>query len=543
MPAPLQTIPYYDIAILGAGFSGILSVYEARKRGLSAHIWDAQADFGGTWHQNRYPGARVDSELPHYEIPIPEVYETWNWLCRFPDWREIRKYFAHVVKVLDLKKDTTLNTYITDASFDESKGLWTISTKDGPVAQSRIFLPLVGFALTLYKPDFPGFDKFKGTVHHLTQWPEAVDDDYGELKGKKIGVIGTGATGVQIIQESGPRAKELYVFQRTPNLALRMGQKFNYKPPYEKTPEFFVSRRLCPGGFSEPEYHEKWVDHTPEEREAYWESLWQRGGFGMWVNNYADYLTNEDANLDVYRFWRKKVHQRVKDPKVAEKLAPEKPPHPFCTKRPSLEQNYYEQYNRPNVHLIDVNETPIKEFYEDGVILSDGTKCEIDTLVLATGFDAVTGSFKNFNIWSKDHTQTVFQHWNKPEGCTNFLGIACKGFPNMFFTFGPLSPAAFSNGPSCIEVQVEYMFKLIDKLVQGNYKYFEPKEEYENAYRKRIDDIAEGSMFMRAKSWWNGSNIPGKKMQMVNFLEGLPAYAQLLAENTKKSFEGVQFYT
>ncbi|GMM35719.1 hypothetical protein DASC09_030440 [Saccharomycopsis crataegensis] len=541
MPVPINTakVPYYDIGILGAGFSGISAIYEARKRGLSAHIFDGQSGFGGTWYQNRYPGARVDSYIPIYELSIPEVYNSWTWSEKYPDWREIRKYFEHVDKVLDIKRDTTFDTFITSATFNKESGTWLLEDKNGPLIQCRIFMPLVGFASKKYEPDFPGFDKFKGEVIHSNDWPEA--DDYSILDNRKIGLIGTGSTGVQIVQESAPRADHLTVFQRTPNLCLPLRQEKTPKQDKSNYPAIHAERSKHPGGFLEKKYDINTFDVSPEEREKFWDSLFEKGGFLFWNNNYADLFFDEKANDEAYQYWRKRVHQRVKDPKVAEMLAPKVAPHPFGTKRPSLERTYFDDYNRDNVQLVDVNKTPIKEFYEHGIVTEDGVKHEIDLLVLATGFDACDGSFKNFSVWNIEGTQTLSNEWRGPEGCSTWLGLAAKGYPNMFFTYGPQAPTALSNGPSCISIQMDYLYKLLDKFFNGNYTYFEPDAAYQKAYRKRVDDYAETTLFPRAKSSYMGANIPGKKVQMLNFSEGVAPYNELCKQNIKADFEGWNF--
>lgn len=541
MPVAVEdtTIPYYDIVVLGAGFSGVKALHEARKRGLTCHVFESSAGLGGTWRNNHYPGARVDSPVPIYQLNIPEVYTTWKWKERYPSWKEIREYFAHVEKVLHVKKDITFNTYISKADFDKSTGLWTLQNKDGSIkAQTPIFMPCIGFASKTFTPVWKNFDKYKGRIIHSSEWPE---EEHVVLKDQKVAVIGTGSTGVQLVQESGPIAKELFVFQRTPNLAIPMRQVTDPEQDTSKYSELLEKRYEGPGGFLSPHCLKKTFEDTPEEREKFYQHLYDVGGFHLWISNYCDLMTNQEANDETYKFWRKTIQKRINDPEVAEKLAPEKPPHPFGAKRPSLERNYYDQFNRPNVHLVDVKANPIEEFYENGIITADGTKHEFDVLLLATGFDAVTGSFKNIEIRNAHNGTILRDDWE--EGCHTYLGLSVNGYPNMFFTYGPQSPTAFSNGPTCVELQFNFIFKLLDYMKQNNVKYVEARKEAEEAFSNHNDEFTKTTLYPKAEtSWYMGTNIPGKKPQMLNYICGVPSYANLLQQEAKKNFNGFSFY-
>lgn len=550
MPIAEQQVPFYDVGIIGAGFSGVKALYECQKRGLTAHIYEGLSDIGGTWKSNNYPGARVDSPVPSYELDIPELYNTWKWSVKYPDWKEISKYFQHLDKHLQIKKDTTLNIKISRAEFDEDNAIWTVyATSDGeeyPVCTCKIFLPFVGIAANNYKPNLPGFEKFKGEVIHSSEWPELDEDTV--LKGKKIAILGTGSTGVQLIQESGERAEELYVFQRTPNLSLPMGQKkLDGQNAIKESeyPALLKKRFVSAGGFQHDSYNRSTFEDSPEEREAFWDSLFEIGGFHFWVNNYKDLLIDDKANDEAYKYWRKYVHKIIKDPKTAETLAPVKKPHPFGTKRPSLQQNYFVQYNKPNVHLIDVNKTPIVDFYENGVVTSDGARHDLDLFILATGFDTLTGSFKNVDVVGLNKETNLFDEWNSDEGTNAYIGLAVSGYPNMFLSYGPHGPTALSNGPSCIEMQLDYIFDLVDAYYEADKnsrdakkKYIDVSKEHQKQWRKRVDDYGYTTLIPKAKSWYMGSNIPGKKVQMFNFAEGVPAYYEVLKQSQKNNFNG-----
>ncbi|KAK7206407.1 hypothetical protein BZA70DRAFT_134641 [Myxozyma melibiosi] len=532
----MAEIPSYDVIILGAGFSGCSLLYHLRKAGYNVHIFEKAPCVGGTWYWNHYPGARVDSNTPMYELDIPEVYNTWNWSQRFPDWQELREYFKHADKVLEVSKDTDFNTTITDAVWDEVSQTWTVTAENGKQARAKFFLACVGFCAKNFTPDFKGLSKFKGEVYHSNEWPEGTVD----LSGRRIGLIGTGSTGVQITQEAGPVCEELFVFQRTPNLCLHMKQE-HYDPsaPIDKAKyeEYFKQRITSFGGFLFDFLKKKAIEDTPEEREKLYEELYAQGGFQFWVANYHDVLLDAESNKFAYDFWQRKVSARIMDPKIAEILAPKVAPHPFGTKRPSLEQNYYEQFNRPNVHVVDVNAEPIAEFTENGMRTSAG-EYKFDLLILATGFDALTGSYKHMNIKGINGVD-LNEKW--AEKTRTYLGMTVHDFPNMFFTYGPQAPTAFSNGPSCIQVQTKFILDTLNHMRDNKLTSFNATGDAEMEYTTQIGEDASMSLFPLAKSWYMGANIPGKAVEMLNYIRGLPAYVDLLDTVEKENWKGVDF--
>lgn len=330
--------------------------------------------------------------MPIYELAIPEVYKDWTWKTNYPAWEELQGYFDHCNKVLDLEKDTSFNTVVVGAEFNQGEGKWEIKTADGRNAKCKYLIVAAGFAAKRYIPDVPGLDSFQGQIHHSSFWPtEGVNFD-----GKNVAVIGTGASGVQIIQETGATANNLTVYQRTPNLALPMGRKDltaeeqnKLKPFY---PEIHAMREKCFAGFHYDLCERNTFDDTPEEQEAFFEKLWKQQGFALWLGGYKDYLFDEKCNRLAYNFWRKKQSPRVSDPKKKDLLFPEEPPHPFGVKRPCLEQNYYEILDKDTTEVVSINEqkgTPIQKFTETGIV-TDGKERKHDIIVLATGFDVVS---------------------------------------------------------------------------------------------------------------------------------------------------------
>ncbi|KAK9379981.1 FAD/NAD(P)-binding domain-protein [Kockiozyma suomiensis] len=528
-----SNVPYYDVLILGGGFSGCYLLHHLRKQGYNAHIFEKGAGLGGTWFWNRYPGARVDSDIPVYELSIPEVYNTWTWTERFPGWAELRKYFKHVDKTLNISKDTDFNTCVTDATWDEKTQTWDIRAANGKRARAQFFLPCIGFASKNFTPDFKGLTNYKGEVHHTNEWPEEGID----MTGRKIALIGTGSTGVQITQEAGPVCKELNVFQRTPNLVLPMQQqKLTAASQSDKSDreQFYKHRTDTYAGFDFTFVDKDTLDDPPEVREKFYQSLFDYGGFTFWVATYRDIFYSKEGNALAYDFWRRKAHERIKDPKTAEILAPTVAPHPFGTKRPSLEQNYYEQFNRPNVNVVDINAEPLVEFTAKG-LKTTKNEYEFDLLILATGFDAVTGSFKLINVRGVNGVK-LGDKW--ANATSSYLGLAISGFPNMFYTYGPQAPTAFSNGPTTAEVQSDFAMSLMNYMRENNLRSVNANIDAEVAYTKDINDEANRSLFPLAKSWYMGANIPGKPIEMLNYIKGIPAYKELLEESEQNNWKG-----
>lgn len=385
-----------DALVIGAGFSGVSMLYRLRKLGLNVKIFEAGDGFGGTWHWNRYPGARVDSEFPFYQLNIPEVYKTWTFNERYPDHRELRAYFAHADKVLSLRKDTYFNARVIDCSWDDDAGEWTVKTQQGHVAKTRFLLLCSGLLHHRHIPEFPGLKDYKGRVFHSSFYPEGLD-----VKGKKVGLVGTGATAVQITQEVAKEAEHLTIFLRRPSLCLPAGQRPLSKAENQAWHLYLDSilataRKQSTNGFLPiPIPTEKTLDVPKEEREKYWESLLEGGGFRFWVSNYPDIMLSAEANATVYEFWARKVRARMTDPAKMDEMAPlpaEKMPYHIFTKRPPLEVDYYECVDKPSVELVNTKRTPSKAFNSKGIQMEDGRQIDFDILILATGFDAFSGS-------------------------------------------------------------------------------------------------------------------------------------------------------
>ena len=486
-----------DCLIIGAGFGGVYLLHHLRRMGYNCKIYEAGKDLGGIWYWNCYPGARVDSQVPVYEYSMPEVWKDWTWSEAYPGWEELRAYFKHVDKVLGIKEDVAFDSCVVGANFDQSAGKWIVKTEDGRTARSRFLILATGFAAKRHFPDWKGIDTFKGVMHHSSFWPDKGVD----VKGKRVAVVGTGSTGVQITQETAKEAASVTVFQRTPNLALPMAQRALTKEQQEKKdyPEFFSERMKTFAGFPYDFLKRNTLDDTPEQREAFYEKLWQAGGFGFWLATYHDMLYSDAANREAYNFWAKKTRARIQDPRKRDLLAPLEPIHPFGTKRPSLEQDYYEQFNKPNVDIVDLRSNPIKEFVAKGLITEDGKLHEFDVIALATGFDAITGGMKNMGLRSTSG-ETLSDTWKL--GTWSYLGMTCHNYPNMFFLYGPQGPTAFANGPSCVEAQGDWIISAIAKIDREGIKSIDPTREAEEEWKRKVKELNDKTLFPKAKSWY-----------------------------------------
>ncbi|KAJ4253395.1 hypothetical protein NW762_010552 [Fusarium torreyae] len=528
-----------DALIVGAGFAGIFMLKTLRDRGYKTVIYEAGNDTGGTWRWNCYPGAGVDSEVPEYEFSWPEVYNTWTWSSNYPTYSDLRDYFDHVDKVIGVKKDCAFNTVVVGAKFDTDSGRWHIQTQDGRLAKAKYLVLGTGFAARRYIPDWPGMEKFKGVIHHSSFWP----DEEVSVKDKRVAIIGTGASGVQITQAWGPKAGHVKVFQRTPNLAVPMRRKYPTVEEQQQSkkfyPELFRYREYNFAGFHYDWYEKNTFDDSPEEREAFYESVWRDGGFRYWVAVYKDNLFNAEANKESYKFWAKKTRDRIGDPKKRDLLAPLEMPHFFGVKRPCLEYNYYEQFNRPNVDVVDIKNNAIKEFNETGITLQDGTHHEFDVIAVATGFDIVSGVMTQLGLKSIYDTE-LEKEWKT--GAKTYLGTTTPGYPNMFHIYGVHGPTLLSNGPTTVEVQGRWIADCIDKMNSNNIKYINPKPGAANEWKQHILDLNNISLFPTTRSTYMGGSIPDKIYEPVCYSGGIPRYKREIREalDHMKGFEIVK---
>lgn len=489
---------------------------------------------------NCYPGARVDLEVPQYQFSAAETWSQWDWKQRYPGRDELVAYFEHITKVWSLHSDIDFNTKVESAHWDKDMSQWRVTAQatQPQSYRSRFLCLCTGFAAKPFMPPYPGLDSFKGTIHHTSHWPQEKVD----LTNKRIGVIGTGASGVQAIQELGKVAARLTVFQRTPNNAIPIRNPTLDEKQNQTLRENFVESRKQQlttfGGFLYDFVQGKTTDLPDAERLAVYEKLWSGGGLQFQLGNYIDMMFDPAANAVAYQFWRGKTLPRIKDAKKAEILAPRNPPHPFGTKRISLELDYFETFNQPNVELVNLLEAPIVQMMPEGIQTSDGVVHELDTLVMATGFDAITGGMTQIDLRGASG-QPISEKWQN--GVYTYLGMTVHDFPNMFFVYGPQAPTAFSAGPVSVEFQADWIVDCLKHIVTNNLTTINATAEAEIDYKAHVNEIGGRGLFHQAKSWYFGANVPGKPREALLYMAGLPAYKEICLDSSRQAYRGFEF--
>jgi cation diffusion facilitator CzcD-associated flavoprotein CzcO len=524
-----------DAVVVGAGFSGLYMLHRLRDvLGLSARVYEMGDGVGGTWYWNRYPGARCDSESYYYSYSFSEeLQQEWVWSSKYPEQPEILRYLEHVADRFDLRRDIQLSTRVTRAVFREETDDWEIHTDRGDVVTAQFFISAVGCLSAANIPELPGLERFAGEWHHTGAWPhEPVD-----FSGKRVGLVGTGSTGIQVTPVVAAQAAELTVFQRTPNysvparnFSLTHDQMSEIKANYG---EIRRKARNSFAGFPYDHSDKSAMEVTPEERQATYERLWaEEGGFKFIYGSYIDLLFNEASNDTVSEFIRNKIRQIVKDPATAEKLLPRD--YPYGTKRPPIDTDYYLTFNRDNVKLVDLRETPIVEVTTGGLRTTKATY-DLDTILFATGFDALTGSLLRIDVRGRNGFE-LKKKWES--GPLTYLGVQVAGFPNMFVVTGPGSPSVLTNMPLAIEQHVEWIGECITYLREHGLSRVEATEEAEAAWVDQVRTVAEATLFHRANSWYVGANIPGKSRVFMPYVGGFAHYRRHCEDVAAKGYEG-----
>jgi cyclohexanone monooxygenase len=525
---------HFDVIVVGAGFSGMYALYRLRdKVGLNVRVIEAGDGVGGTWYWNRYPGARCDSDSYIYCFTFDDdLLQEWEWSERYPQQPEILGYLNHVADRYDLRRDIAFGERVTSTIYDDEAQRWTVRTENGSVATAKYIIGAVGSLSATNVPSIEGSQTFRGKSYHTSHWPhEGVD-----FTAKRVGVIGTGASAVQAIPVIAQQAKHLTVFQRTPNFCVpaRNGKVDPdvAKARKAKYPQIKENIRNSYFGFELDFIMKSALEATPEEREAVFEDMWDRGGFDFWLANYQDMFFSKEANELCAEFLRKKIRQTVHDPVVAEKLTPKT--YPYGTKRQPLDTNYFETFNKPNVTLVDLQETPIRRITESGIETSDGS-IPLDVIVFSTGFDAMTGPIKNMNIEGR-HGTKLADVW--AEGPQTYLGLMVADFPNLFIVTGPGSPSVLSNMPVSIEQHVEWISDCIEYLEKNGIETIEPSREAQTQWTAHVAEVAGASLMPEANSWYMGRNVPGKPQVFMPYLGGVGPYRQKCAEIAAAGYEG-----
>ena len=529
------TAPELDAVIVGAGFAGLYMLHLLRdKQGLKATVIEGGDGVGGTWYWNRYPGARCDIPSMDYSYSFSEeLQQEWVWSEKYAAQPEILSYLEFVAKKFDLKKDIRFGAWVTAADFDEAGAFWRVTTHDGKVVTARHLISGVGVLSTAATPVFPGAESFKGDVLLTHKWPK---DGY-DFKGKKVGIIGTGATGMQVIPVVVETAGHLTVFQRTPGFAAPlMNEPLTHEEQAKIKANYTEHRRGAWESFAGVEFHRarpSALADTPEQRQAHYEACWSDGGFSIWLGAYNDVLFDLKANETAGNFVREKIRAKIKDPKLADMLVP-KPGVVFGTKRQPCETNYFETYNRDNVSLVDIKAEPIERLTEKGIKTAAG-EYELDALIYATGFDAFTGPLFKLNLRGRNGRR-LQDHW--AAGPQTYLGLMSHGFPNFYTVTGPLSPSVLFNMPLSIEQHCEWIADCIAYMKSSGIAAIEPTREAEVKWVNEVREIADTTLLPAAESWYLGANVPGKARVFLVYLGGFQRYRQVCAEVAARGYEG-----
>jgi len=519
----------YDVIIIGAGVTGLYALYRLRERGFAVRVFEAGGGVGGTWYWNRYPGARFDSESYTYGYSFSEeLLQEWDWKEHYSGQPENERYLNYVADKFDLRRDIQLNARVASAVYDERTHCWQIHTEDGYRARAHFVIAAVGVLSAHYVPDFVGLESFQGTWCHTGRWPQ----DGLEVAGKRVGVIGTGASAVQLIPEIAKDVAHLTVFQRTPNycVPLRNGPidsawQRQIKASY---PDIFQQCRETPGAFLHAFDPRSALAVSPDERRAQYERLWAEPGFKKWLANFYDIMLPGEANEDYAEFVRQKIRERVKDPVVAEKLVPTD--HPFGSKRLPCESGYYEVFNQDNVLLVDVREAPIERITPTGITTRDA-EYALDVLIFATGYDAVTGALTRIDIHGTGG-QTLQEKF--AEGPRSYMGLQSAGFPNLF-TMPGAGAGNFTRG---CEPLVEWVSECLGYMREKGLTRIEATPEAEEAWRAYVVEAGAGLLRTKANSWFVGANIPGKARFLLGSPDSAPVMRAKRAEVAAKGYEG-----
>jgi cyclohexanone monooxygenase len=526
---------HFDAVVVGAGFAGLYMLYRLRTLGLAARVYEAGAGVGGTWFWNRYPGARCDIESLQYSYSFSdELQREWQWTERYASQPEILRYLNHVADRFDLKRDIQLETRVTAAVFDEGANRWTIQTDHGDRVSARFCVMATGCLSAPKVPEVKGLDTFKGKWYHTGFWPhERVD-----LTGQRVGVIGTGSSGVQSIPMIAREAAHLFVFQRTPNFIMPAHNAPLSSDAIEDwnghQAEYRQKARTSPFGMLVEQNGKSALEVTPDQRQEEYEQRWQNGGLNIY-GAFADIFVNKESNDTAAEFVRAKIRGAVQDPGVAEKLSPST--YPLGTKRVCVDTGYYQTFNRDNVTLVDTRDEPIEEITPAG-LRSSKTEYKLDSIVFATGFDAITGALCNIDIRGRGGNG-LKEKW--AAGPRTYLGIVSAGFPNLFLITGPGSPSVFSNMVVSIEQHVDWIADCLAYALERRLANIEATTQAEDGWMAHVNEIAGYTLFPQANSWYVGANIPGKPRVFMPYIGGVGVYRQKCEEVASKGYEGLAF--
>lgn len=524
----------YDVVVIGAGFAGLYALHRFRDGlGLNVRVYESGDGIGGTWFWNRYPGARCDSESYYYCYSFSkELEQEWEWSSRYPAQPEILKYLHHVADRFDLRRDIQLSTRVAGAEYDDDANEWAVHLDGEAEVRARFVVSAVGCLSATNVPRIPGLDSFEGRWVHTANWPKQGVD----FKGKRVGLIGTGSTGIQATPVIAEEAEHLTVFQRTANYTIPARNR--PIPPEEwagikrRYDEIRDIQDRSEGGFPYLLEPKRALDVTEEEREQIFQRGWDEGGFAFFWGGFNDLLRDKDANDTAADFVRRKIREVVQDPDVAERLTPRD--HPFGTKRPPIDTNYWATFNRENVDLVDIRKDPIVEITKKGLRTEDA-QYELDVIVFATGFDAMTGSLLRMDLRGESGVRLA-DKW--AAGPKTFLGLQVSGFPNFFLITGPGSPSVLFNMPTGIEQHVDWIGDCIEYMQKNGYSRIVANADAEARWIEHVNEVANDTLYREARSWYVGANIPGKPDVFMPYVGGQTMYKQHLNASVDGGYDG-----
>ncbi|MDY7083999.1 MAG: NAD(P)/FAD-dependent oxidoreductase [Actinomycetota bacterium] len=524
-----------DVIVVGAGMSGLYALHKLRGIGMDVQVFETGDGVGGTWHWNRYPGARVDVKSMEYNLPFdPGLDQDWEWTEKYPPQQELRRYLDHVADRFDLRRDIQLGTRVTEAVYAEPAQRWLVRTNRGDEVTAQFVVMATGCLSAAMFPEVPGLDSYTGHWYHTGHWPEEAVD----FTGKRVAVIGTGSSGVQVIPLIAQQASKLTVFQRTPNFVVP-ANNHAINPEHQRSVKadyaaFRRANRESPLGTAFPPATKSALEVSDEERTAYFDLHWydpDNHPAGLLVG-YTDMITSKDANDTVAQYVRDRIADIVEDPEVATMLQPID--HPFGTKRPCVGTDYYETYNLPHVDLVNVRTTPITKITPTGIRTSE-QEYAFDAIVFATGFDAMTGALSRINIRGRGGV-ALAKKW--ADGPRTYLGIAVAGYPNLFTITGPGSPSVLSNMAVSIAQHVEWAADLIAALRERDASTFEATLDAEDAWTQHVDEVSRMTLYPTADSYYLGANVPGKPRVFLPYAGGVGLYRKKCDEVAANGYEG-----
>ncbi|MBT7562680.1 MAG: NAD(P)/FAD-dependent oxidoreductase [Proteobacteria bacterium] len=526
-----------DAAVIGAGVAGLYQLHLLRAQGLKVKLFDTASSVGGTWYWNRYPGAKFDSESYIYQYLFDEkLYKDWSWSQRFPGQPEIERWMNYVADRLDLRRSIQFNTTIASSHWNAESNRWGLETSDGQLIDAQFVVCCTGMLSAPLEEPFPGTKKFKGRVFHTARWPKEKID----FTGKRVGVVGNGATGIQVIQTIAPDCEELKVFIRTPQYTNAMNNpQYGPKEVEEYKSRFEWLQENLPKTFSGFEFSWQdgdWTDNTPEERLEVLERIYENGSLELWLSSFKEIFFDAKINKEVSEFVRGKMKERLKDPALCDLLIPQD--YGFGLHRVPLESGYLETFHLPHVSGISVKENPIVAITEGGIKLRDGTEYELDVIILATGFDAGSGALTRIDIRGREG-RSLKHEWEKEIRTT--MGLQVHGYPNMFTTGAPLAPsAALCNMTTCLQQQAEWINDCIAHVCKSGKGVIEPSETVQDDWVQHHDDTANATLVSKTNSWYMGSNVEGKPRRLLSYIGGVGTYRDKCREVAHSNYKGFE---